>query len=53
MPEFTAASVPGHRFRCHHPVEEGRSTRALVAQAESAAEAAARRRSVPAAIREP
>ncbi|MEW1566757.1 MULTISPECIES: ABC transporter ATP-binding protein [unclassified Streptomyces] len=41
MPEFTAASVPGHRFRCHHPVEEGRSTRALVAQAESAAAATA------------
>ncbi|AXG56657.1 ABC transporter ATP-binding protein [Streptomyces lincolnensis] len=22
MPGFSAASVPGHRFRCHHPVEE-------------------------------
>lgn len=33
MPEFTAASIPGHRFRCHHPVEEGRTTRDLVAQA--------------------
>jgi peptide/nickel transport system ATP-binding protein len=41
MPEFTAASTPGHRFRCHHPVEEGRSTRTLVAQAESAAGATA------------
>jgi peptide/nickel transport system ATP-binding protein len=33
MPEFTAASAPGHRFRCHHPVEETESTRDLVAQA--------------------
>ncbi|MCX4574861.1 ABC transporter ATP-binding protein [Streptomyces sp. NBC_01571] len=33
MPGFTAASTPGHRFRCHHPVEEGESTRDLVAQA--------------------
>ncbi|MFF3610608.1 oligopeptide/dipeptide ABC transporter ATP-binding protein [Streptomyces sp. NPDC002580] len=41
MPDFTAASAPGHRFRCHHPVEEGRPTRSLVAQAESAAEATA------------
>ncbi|GAA4999102.1 ABC transporter ATP-binding protein [Streptomyces siamensis] len=41
MPGPTAASAPGHRFRCHHPVEEGRSTRALVAQAESAAPATA------------
>ncbi|MFD6490399.1 oligopeptide/dipeptide ABC transporter ATP-binding protein [Streptomyces sp. NPDC060188] len=41
MPEFTAASAPGHRFRCHHPVEEGRSTRDLVAQAASAAAATA------------
>ncbi|NEC90338.1 ABC transporter ATP-binding protein [Streptomyces sp. SID12501] len=36
MPEFTAASIPGHRFRCHHPVEEGRATRDLVAQAVAA-----------------
>ncbi|MDX3453190.1 ABC transporter ATP-binding protein [Streptomyces sp. ME02-8801-2C] len=36
MPEFTAASIPGHRFRCHHPVEEGRATRELVAQAVAA-----------------
>jgi peptide/nickel transport system ATP-binding protein len=36
MPDFTAASAPGHRFRCHHPVQEDQSTRALVAQAESA-----------------
>ncbi|MEH0423260.1 ABC transporter ATP-binding protein [Streptomyces sp. B21-083] len=36
MPEFTAASIPGHRFRCHHPVEEGRATRDLVAQASTA-----------------
>ncbi|MGD1225199.1 MULTISPECIES: oligopeptide/dipeptide ABC transporter ATP-binding protein [Streptomyces] len=42
MPGPTAASAPGHRFRCHHPVEEGRSTRALVAQAESAAPATAK-----------
>lgn len=33
MPDFTAASSPGHRFRCHHPVEDGQSTRDLVAQA--------------------
>jgi peptide/nickel transport system ATP-binding protein len=33
MPEFTAASIPGHRFRCHHPVEEGRATGELIAQA--------------------
>ncbi|WP_241827301.1 oligopeptide/dipeptide ABC transporter ATP-binding protein [Streptomyces graminilatus] len=36
MPEFTAASIPGHRFRCHHPVEEGRTTRDLVTQAVTA-----------------
>ena len=36
MPDFTAASRPGHRYRCHHPVEEGQSTRDLVAQALSA-----------------
>ncbi|WP_240437071.1 oligopeptide/dipeptide ABC transporter ATP-binding protein [Streptomyces sporangiiformans] len=28
-----AVSRPGHRFRCHHPVEDGQSTRDLVAQA--------------------
>ncbi|MCZ4509146.1 ABC transporter ATP-binding protein [Streptomyces sp. ActVer] len=33
MPDFAAASSPGHRFRCHHPVEDGQSTRDLVAQA--------------------
>ncbi|MFI1409334.1 oligopeptide/dipeptide ABC transporter ATP-binding protein [Streptomyces sp. NPDC020707] len=33
MPDFSAASTPGHRFRCHHPVEDGLSTRDLVAQA--------------------
>ncbi|MEU9244694.1 ABC transporter ATP-binding protein [Streptomyces sp. NPDC048385] len=22
MPDFTAASRPGHRYRCHHPLEE-------------------------------
>ncbi|MFG2473769.1 oligopeptide/dipeptide ABC transporter ATP-binding protein [Streptomyces fagopyri] len=33
MPDFTAASTPGHRFRCHHPVQEGESTHDLVAQA--------------------
>jgi peptide/nickel transport system ATP-binding protein len=22
MPDFSAASHPGHRYRCHHPVEE-------------------------------
>jgi peptide/nickel transport system ATP-binding protein len=32
MPDFSAASAPGHRFRCHHPVEEDRRTRDLVRQ---------------------
>ncbi|MDC2953299.1 ABC transporter ATP-binding protein [Streptomyces gilvifuscus] len=32
MPEFSAASAPGHRFRCHHPVREDASTRDLVRQ---------------------
>lgn len=32
MPAFSAASQPGHRYRCHHPVEEDRSTRDLVRQ---------------------
>ncbi|MFE6482983.1 oligopeptide/dipeptide ABC transporter ATP-binding protein [Streptomyces sp. NPDC057757] len=41
MPDFTAASRADHRYRCHHPVEEGQSTRDLVAQALSAAPAAA------------
>ncbi|MEU3861915.1 ABC transporter ATP-binding protein [Streptomyces sp. NPDC028722] len=27
MPDFTAASHPGHRYRCHHPVEEDQPTR--------------------------
>jgi peptide/nickel transport system ATP-binding protein len=35
MPVFTAASTPGHRFRCHHPVQEDESTRDLVTQATS------------------
>ncbi|MFF4268710.1 ABC transporter ATP-binding protein [Streptomyces sp. NPDC001536] len=30
MPDFSAASAPGHRFRCHHPVEEGEQTLDLV-----------------------
>ncbi|UUU34017.1 ABC transporter ATP-binding protein [Streptomyces sp. CA-210063] len=43
MPDFAAASAPGHRFRCHHPVEETESTRDLVAQAvEDRTEPAAR-----------
>ncbi|MGW4562418.1 ABC transporter ATP-binding protein [Streptomyces sp. NPDC004561] len=29
MPEFSAASRPGHRYRCHHPVEEDQSTHDL------------------------
>ncbi|MEU9291373.1 ABC transporter ATP-binding protein [Streptomyces sp. NPDC048275] len=55
MPEFTAALRPGHRYRCHHPVEEGRSTRTLVAEAESAAAPAAAVAEVlsPQHIREP
>ncbi|GHD98690.1 oligopeptide/dipeptide ABC transporter ATP-binding protein [Streptomyces alanosinicus] len=32
MPEFSAASRPGHRYRCHHPVEEDQSTRDLARQ---------------------
>lgn len=36
MPGFAGASSPGHRFRCHHPVEEEQSTRELVAQAVNA-----------------
>ncbi|MFJ9863709.1 oligopeptide/dipeptide ABC transporter ATP-binding protein [Streptomyces sp. NPDC101165] len=32
MPDFSAASQPGHRFRCHHPVEEDESTRDLARQ---------------------
>ncbi|MFJ6082527.1 oligopeptide/dipeptide ABC transporter ATP-binding protein [Streptomyces sp. NPDC092369] len=32
MPEFSAASEAGHRYRCHHPVEEDQSTRDLVRQ---------------------
>ncbi|MGI5198156.1 oligopeptide/dipeptide ABC transporter ATP-binding protein [Streptomyces sp. CA-288835] len=36
MPDFADASSPGHRFRCHHPVEEEQSTRELVAQAVTA-----------------
>jgi len=41
MPDFTAASRPDHRYRCHHPVQEGQSTRDLVAQALAASPAAA------------
>ncbi|WP_055518782.1 oligopeptide/dipeptide ABC transporter ATP-binding protein [Streptomyces aurantiacus] len=37
MPDFAGASTTGGRFRCHHPVEDGVSTRDLVAQAVSAA----------------
>lgn len=36
MPDFSAASAPGHRFRCHHPVQETESTRDLVAEAATA-----------------
>ncbi|MFF4543129.1 oligopeptide/dipeptide ABC transporter ATP-binding protein [Streptomyces sp. NPDC001435] len=32
MPDFSAASRPAHRYRCHHPVEEDQSTRDLVRQ---------------------
>jgi peptide/nickel transport system ATP-binding protein len=35
MPGFSDASVPAHRFRCHHPVEEDESTRDLVRQTHS------------------
>ncbi|MFS8197061.1 oligopeptide/dipeptide ABC transporter ATP-binding protein [Streptomyces sp. CWNU-52B] len=37
MPDFAAAATPGHRYRCHHPVEDGVSTRDLVTQAGTAA----------------
>ncbi|MEU0244809.1 ABC transporter ATP-binding protein [Streptomyces sp. NPDC006235] len=30
MPDFSVASAPAHRFRCHHPVQEDESTRDLV-----------------------
>ncbi|MGW5062362.1 oligopeptide/dipeptide ABC transporter ATP-binding protein [Streptomyces sp. NPDC004096] len=33
MPDLSGASATGHRFRCHHPVEEGVPTRDLVRQA--------------------
>ncbi|MGW4605355.1 oligopeptide/dipeptide ABC transporter ATP-binding protein [Streptomyces sp. NPDC004532] len=33
MPGFSGASAAGHRFRCHHPVEEGVPTRDLARQA--------------------
>ncbi|MET7679831.1 ABC transporter ATP-binding protein [Streptomyces sp. NPDC005423] len=32
LPDFSAASAPGHRYRCHHPVEEDLPTRDLVRQ---------------------
>ncbi|MGW5280026.1 oligopeptide/dipeptide ABC transporter ATP-binding protein [Streptomyces collinus] len=32
MPDFSAASRPGHRYRCHHPVEEDQSTHDLARQ---------------------
>ncbi|MER5944397.1 ABC transporter ATP-binding protein [Streptomyces sp. NPDC001928] len=32
MPDFSATSSPAHRYRCHHPVEEGEATRDLVRQ---------------------
>ncbi|MEU1401824.1 ABC transporter ATP-binding protein [Streptomyces sp. NPDC005728] len=32
MPDFSAASQPAHRYRCHHPVEEDQSTRDLATQ---------------------
>ncbi|MET8450692.1 ABC transporter ATP-binding protein [Streptomyces sp. NPDC005209] len=32
MPDFSAASRPGHRYRCHHPVGEDQSTRDLLRQ---------------------
>ncbi|MFE2579445.1 oligopeptide/dipeptide ABC transporter ATP-binding protein [Streptomyces sp. NPDC059378] len=34
MPDFSAASDPAHRYRCHHPVEEDRPTRDLVRQSQ-------------------
>ncbi|MFJ3641807.1 ABC transporter ATP-binding protein [Streptomyces sp. NPDC090108] len=32
MPDFSAASQHGHRYRCHHPVEEDQPTRDLAAE---------------------
>ncbi|WP_245790551.1 oligopeptide/dipeptide ABC transporter ATP-binding protein [Streptomyces monashensis] len=32
MPDVSAASRPGHRYRCHHPVEEDRPTSDLARQ---------------------
>jgi peptide/nickel transport system ATP-binding protein len=34
MPDFSVASAPAHRFRCHHPVQEDESTRDLVRQSD-------------------
>ncbi len=33
VPELADASTPGHRYRCHHPVDEDRSTRDLAQSA--------------------
>ncbi|CAM5487101.1 MULTISPECIES: oligopeptide/dipeptide ABC transporter ATP-binding protein [Streptomyces] len=32
MPDFSGASRPGHRYRCHHPVQEDQPTRDLARQ---------------------
>ncbi|MFI6942815.1 oligopeptide/dipeptide ABC transporter ATP-binding protein [Streptomyces sp. NPDC050418] len=40
MPEVTDAVPAGHRFRCHHPVDDAQSTQDLVLQAAATAPAA-------------
>jgi peptide/nickel transport system ATP-binding protein len=47
MPDFAGASADGHRFRCHHPVEEGEPTRDLVRQAAGPSPATAMADTVP------
>ncbi|MEU6675927.1 ABC transporter ATP-binding protein [Streptomyces sp. NPDC046925] len=32
MPDFASTEGSGHRYRCHHPVRDGQSTRELVIQ---------------------
>jgi len=47
MPDFSGASTPDHRFRCHHPVKEDQSTRDLVGQATAPSPATAATADVP------
>lgn len=38
LPDFSAASAPGHRFRCHHPVQEDQTTADLVRRSTTSTE---------------